>query len=120
MRVCRKVMEVNFFGLLGVTQALLQHLKRNRGSRIINMSSLAGFYALPGMSAYSASKHAVEGLAKGLKEEMSAWGVSMLLCFEMGVFVLLFIPVFISLAIGRSRKREPSIYGNSLGRQLIQ
>ncbi len=76
MRVCRKVMKVNFFGLLGVTQALLQHLKQNRGSRIINMSSVAGFSALPGMSAYSASKHAVEGLAKGLKEEMGAWGVS--------------------------------------------
>ena len=76
MRVCRKVMEVNFFGLLGVTQAFLQHLKRNRGSRIINMSSVAGVVALPAMSVYAGSKHAVEGLTKGLKEEMSAWGVS--------------------------------------------
>jgi NAD(P)-dependent dehydrogenase (short-subunit alcohol dehydrogenase family) len=90
MPLCRKVMEVNFFGLLGVTQALLQHLKRNRGSRIINMSSLAGFSTAPGMFAYSASKHAVEGLAKGLKEEMSAWGVSSVvrLAFHPRIYII--------------------------------
>jgi NAD(P)-dependent dehydrogenase (short-subunit alcohol dehydrogenase family) len=75
LRVYRQVLEVNFFGIVAITQAFLQHLKKTRGSRVINLSSMAGLFGGPGFGPYSASKHAVEGLAKSLKEELRPWGV---------------------------------------------
>lgn len=71
----RKVIEVNFFGVVNVTKALLPLLKKNKGSRIINLSSVAGFLSAPMMAAYDASKHAVEGYAKALRAEMKAWNI---------------------------------------------
>jgi NAD(P)-dependent dehydrogenase (short-subunit alcohol dehydrogenase family) len=53
-------MQVNYFGLVDMTKMLLPLLKRCRGSRIVNLSSMAGIVAGPGFSAYSASKHALE------------------------------------------------------------
>lgn len=75
MSTMRKVMEVNFFGVVNVTKALLPLLKRNKNSRILNVSSIAGFLSAPTMSAYDASKHAVEGYAKALRSEMKAWNI---------------------------------------------
>ena len=60
----RFAMEVNYFGLIAVTQAMLPFLKRHRGSRVVNVSSMAGLLASPGFGPYAASKHAVEGFAK--------------------------------------------------------
>jgi short-subunit dehydrogenase len=68
-------MDVNFFGTVAVTKALLPLLKRTRGSRIINVSSVAGLGAGPMFGAYSASKHAVEGYAKCLRQELRPWGI---------------------------------------------
>ena len=61
MESTRRVMEVNYFGLVSVTKAHLPLLKRIRNSRIINISSVAGLAGLPMFGAYAASKHAVEG-----------------------------------------------------------
>jgi NAD(P)-dependent dehydrogenase (short-subunit alcohol dehydrogenase family) len=71
----RKVIEVNFFGVVNVTKALLPLLKKNKGSRIVNLSSVAGFLSAPMMAAYDASKHAVEGYAKALRTEMKPWNI---------------------------------------------
>ena len=68
-------MDVNFFGLVAMTKSLLPMLKRHRGTRVINISSMAGLLAGPGFGGYSASKHAVEGFSKSLREEMEPWGV---------------------------------------------
>jgi NAD(P)-dependent dehydrogenase (short-subunit alcohol dehydrogenase family) len=75
METMRKVMEVNFFGVVKVTKALLPLLKQCKHSRIINISSIAGFLSAPCMAAYDASKHAVEGYAKALRVEMKAWNI---------------------------------------------
>ena len=75
VRSLRKAMEVNYFGLVDMTKAMLPFLKRCRGARIINVSSMAGVVAGPGFGAYSASKHAVEGLTKSLRAELRPWGV---------------------------------------------
>lgn len=71
----RKVMEVNFFGVLRVTKALLPLLKRNPHSRIVNLSSLAGILSGPLGAAYCASKHALEGMTKALRQEMVPWKI---------------------------------------------
>jgi NAD(P)-dependent dehydrogenase (short-subunit alcohol dehydrogenase family) len=57
----RKVIEVNLFGVVSVTQAFLPLLKHTAQARIVNLSSVAGFLPAPMMAAYDASKHGVEG-----------------------------------------------------------
>jgi NAD(P)-dependent dehydrogenase (short-subunit alcohol dehydrogenase family) len=76
----RKAFDVNVFGLLAVTQAFLPLLgaRRNRtGSpgRIVNMGSVSGAITVPFMTAYSATKHAVEALTQGLRRELSIYGI---------------------------------------------
>lgn len=69
------IMDVNYFGLVRVIKALLPFLKLSRHSRIINISSIAGLLASSYLSAYCASKHAVEGLTKVLRTELGPWNI---------------------------------------------
>ncbi len=57
------------------SQHCLPLLKRTRNSRIINISSVAGKSGLPLFGAYAASKHAVEGFANCLRQELRPWGI---------------------------------------------
>jgi NAD(P)-dependent dehydrogenase (short-subunit alcohol dehydrogenase family) len=57
-----RVMDINYFGIVSVIKSTLPLLKATRGSRIINVSSCAGLFGSTGLSAYSASKFAVEGI----------------------------------------------------------
>ena len=63
----RAAMEVNYFGLVQMTKSMLPFLKANKGSRVINISSMAGLIANEGFGPYAASKHAVEGFSKSLR-----------------------------------------------------
>ena len=65
----RAVFETNVFGLLGLTQALLPALRASRG-RVVFISSVAGFIAMPMAGVYAASKFAVEALADSLRREL--------------------------------------------------
>ncbi|CAM9643370.1 unnamed protein product, partial [Ectocarpus fasciculatus] len=73
----RRIMEVNFFGHVSVTKAMLPLLKQCGQSRIINLSSLAGLLGGANLSAYSASKHAMEGFMKSLVSELRPWHIYM-------------------------------------------
>lgn len=75
MDVYYKIMEVNFFGHVRVTKAMLPLLKRQKNSRIINLSSIAGIGCSANLSAYGASKHAIEGFMKSVREELRPWGI---------------------------------------------
>jgi short-subunit dehydrogenase len=70
----RKLMEVNVNGLLAVTQTMLPFLRKSKG-RIINIGSTSSFIALPGASAYSASKFAVRAITDSLRRELKHLGV---------------------------------------------
>ncbi len=70
-----KTFDVNFFAIVNLTKVFLQQLKRFKNSRIINISSLAGISGSPNFSAYSASKHALEGFAKCLRLELMPWNI---------------------------------------------
>jgi NAD(P)-dependent dehydrogenase (short-subunit alcohol dehydrogenase family) len=60
----RRVFEVNFYGLLHLTQAVLPMMIRRKTGRVINIASTAGKWGAPYQSAYNASKHAVVGLTR--------------------------------------------------------
>jgi NAD(P)-dependent dehydrogenase (short-subunit alcohol dehydrogenase family) len=89
--VFRRVMEVNFFGAVHLTQAALVPLAE-RGGSIAVMSSVAGFGPLSGRSGYAASKHALHGFFDSLRGELRAAGVS----------VTLVCPSFVRTDIGAS------------------
>ena len=75
----RRQFETNFFGVVRVTQRVLPEMRQRRSGRIIQMSSIAGKLAPPLFGAYSASKHAVEGLTDALRLEVYPFGIHVVL-----------------------------------------
>lgn len=71
----RAVMETNYFGSLRCIQALIPHMRQRRSGCMINVSSVAGRLSNPPLTAYCASKWALEALSEGLAAEMKTFGV---------------------------------------------
>ncbi|MEU5535623.1 SDR family oxidoreductase, partial [Streptomyces sp. NPDC020362] len=71
----RKVMEVNFFGVLNVSKAAMPHLRAS-GGRLITVTSVGGVIGQPFNEAYCAAKFAVEGYMESLAPVAAAHGVS--------------------------------------------
>jgi short-subunit dehydrogenase len=69
IQVMRQVMEVNFFGAVYCTTFALASIIERKGS-IVGISSIAGYRGLPGRSAYSASKFALQGWLEALRTEL--------------------------------------------------
>jgi short-subunit dehydrogenase len=69
IEVDRKIMEINYFGNIAVTKAILPHMRRQGGGKIIVISSIAGKFGFFLRSAYSASKHALHGFYESLRLE---------------------------------------------------
>ena len=88
----REQFETNVFGLMSVTRAVLPSMRAAQRGRIINVSSLSGRVAFPLLSAYAATKHAVEGFSESLRWELEPFGIDVCLV-EPGTFKT---PVFIS------------------------
>ena len=74
----RTVFDVNVIGLFAVTKAFLPQLLKAKG-RIINVGSSSSYMALPGASAYAASKFAVRALSDSLRLECKPLGVDVVL-----------------------------------------
>jgi len=75
LEAARKVMDVNFFGAVDVTQRFIPLIRKYKG-RILFISSMSGIASLPGRGIYSASKRAIEGLVDSLRLEMMPFEVS--------------------------------------------
>jgi NAD(P)-dependent dehydrogenase (short-subunit alcohol dehydrogenase family) len=71
----KRQMDVNFFGAVHLIKAILPHLKTQKESTIINMSSLCGLITFPMLSMYHASKWALEGFSESLKYELEPFGI---------------------------------------------
>lgn len=71
----RAVFEVNVFGTLRITQAVLAGMQRRRAGRIIIVSSIAGLFSGPLSGPYAMTKHALEAMAKSLRAEAEPYGI---------------------------------------------
>jgi NAD(P)-dependent dehydrogenase (short-subunit alcohol dehydrogenase family) len=67
--------DVNVFGVMDVTRAILPHFRKNKGGLIINISSGAGVFTLPMLSLYCASKFALEGFSESLSYELASQNI---------------------------------------------
>ncbi|PSL49947.1 short-subunit dehydrogenase [Chitinophaga niastensis] len=65
----RQLMEVNFFGPVMLTKALLPHFREQQSGQIIVISSMAGLMGYPWRSGYNAAKHALQGYFETLQTE---------------------------------------------------
>lgn len=75
----RDQMEVNFFGLFHMTQAVLPVLRGQGAGHIIQISTVGGVMTFPGLGGYHASKWAVEGLSDALAQEVAGLGIKVTL-----------------------------------------
>jgi len=71
----RRMFEINFFGLAAVTKEVLPHLRKQRSGHIINISSVGGSVAFPGIGMYNATKFAVTGYSESLAKELAPLGI---------------------------------------------
>jgi len=78
IEVFKRVIDVNLMGVIAVTKMMLPLVRECKG-RVINVASMLGRFALPGLSAYAASKFGVEGFSDSLRREMLQWGVKVVL-----------------------------------------
>ena len=75
----RALFETNVFGVIETTRAALPALRRRRGSRIVNFSSVGGLVATAGFGIYNATKFAVDGLSEALALEVAPLGISVII-----------------------------------------
>ena len=69
MFVDRKIFEINFFGAIALTKAVLPEMIKNGGGQLAVTSSLVGKFGFPLRSSYSATKHALHGFFESLRAE---------------------------------------------------
>ncbi|XP_066996243.2 17-beta-hydroxysteroid dehydrogenase type 6-like [Anabrus simplex] len=71
----KKIFDINVYGQLRVTRALLPLLRESKG-RVVNVNSAAAFVTLNGITPYSASKHASVAFTEGLRQELQKFSIS--------------------------------------------
>jgi dehydrogenase/reductase SDR family member 7B len=70
LEIDRTIMELNFFSKVALTKLVLPHMIENRSGHIVVISSISGKFGFPMRTAYSASKHAVQGFFESLRAEL--------------------------------------------------
>jgi short-subunit dehydrogenase len=77
----RRMWDLNFFALLGMTQLVVPQMRQRRDGTIVNVGSIGGKMTLPWLTLYSASKYAVSSFTEGLRMELRRDNVhAMLVC----------------------------------------
>ena len=103
LNVLKEVMDINFWGSVYCTKYALPYLLKEKGA-IIGISSIAGYKGLPGRTAYSASKFALQGFLESVRIEN----------LNKGLHVLVACPGFTSSNIRNvARSKDGSIQGES-------
>lgn len=99
MQEIRQLYDVNVFGIMELTQAVLPHMRARRSGRIIITASAAGRMGEMSIAGYSSGKFAVVGLGECLRQEMALLGIHVSV-LEPG---LIYTPHF---GINRNRARR--------------
>lgn len=72
------VFNINFFGALYATYAVLPHFVAKKSGKIVNISSVAGKVSFPGSVCYAASKFALTGMSEGMASELQSQGIDVI------------------------------------------
>ncbi len=75
LAVDRAIMELNYFGTVALTKAVLPSMLARRAGTIVPITSVIGYVAIPSRSAYAASKHALHGFFESLRAETAKDGI---------------------------------------------
>jgi short-subunit dehydrogenase len=75
MAQAQALFDVNVFGVLRVTNAVLPIMRRQGKGRIVNLSSVQGFIPAPYFALYASTKHAIEGYSESLDHELRPFGI---------------------------------------------
>jgi NAD(P)-dependent dehydrogenase (short-subunit alcohol dehydrogenase family) len=67
--------EINFWGLMHMTNAVLPYMRNQRAGHIINISSIGGLASFPGVGYYNGTKYAVEGITESLAQEAAPFHI---------------------------------------------
>lgn len=120
--VDRRVMEVNYFGVVGLTKALLPLMLKRGSGHFTVVSSVAGYIGTPQRSSYCASKHALHGFFNSLRAEVH----------DDGIGVTLVCPGYVDTEITvhalqgdgsetgkRAKKQQEGVSADSVARKLL-
>ena len=75
----RGIMEVDYFGTILLTRAVLPRMTGQKSGKVVVISSVMGYVGTPGRAAYAAAKHALHGWFDSLREEVRGDGISVLI-----------------------------------------
>ncbi|MCB8901187.1 MULTISPECIES: SDR family NAD(P)-dependent oxidoreductase [unclassified Streptomyces] len=109
----RQVMEVNFFGVVTVTKAVMPHL-RATGGRLLTVTSVGGVIGQPFNEAYCAAKFAAEGFMESLAPVAATAGVTVAV-IEPGAVASEFVA---NVGIQEGAAAEAGVYGPALANYL--
>lgn len=107
----RAVFELNVFGVMNVTRAVLPGLRAQRSGAIVNITSVGGLVGRAGTAVYAATKFAVEGLSQAMAGELRHLGIRVM-AVEPGPFRTNFLA-----AMPRAAARIPD-YDASSGARI--
>ncbi len=80
----RRMFEINFFGLVNMTKAVLPTMRSQKSGHIINITSIGGLIGNPGVGFYNATKFAVDGISESLSKETAPLGIKVIIVAPSG------------------------------------
>ncbi len=102
LSVDRAIMELNYFGTIALTKAVLPSMLARRAGTIVPISSVIGYVGIPTRTAYAASKHALHGFFEALRAETA----------KEGIRVTMVVPGYIRTNVSQNAlKADGSRYG---------
>lgn len=107
----RRQLDVNFFGTVNAVRAVLPHMRRANGGRIVCTSSVAGAIPIPFQTYYSVSKAAVNAYVRALRCELCPFGIG----------VCAVMPGDIATGFTAAREKSPAgddVYGGRIARSV--
>ena len=116
----RAQFEVNLFGALWVSQAVLPHLRAQRAGHIVQVSSIAALGGFPSTGLYSASKFALEGMSEALAMEAAAFDIKVSIVQPGGYWTDLYTSLSATAplaAVRAAARRNGAAVGGRLHRQ---